>query len=137
MRDASGPSNRSTALNRGSSNSVLVVDDDRVIRQTIGHIITRAGFTTAGVSDGAEALAYLRSVAAPPCLIILDLNMPVMSGWEFRELQLHDPALRPIPVAVISSDLRLPPRLEVAEGRYLRKPIDFAALLRLLAEVCP
>src|SRR5690606_32095531 len=81
---------------------VLVVDDDRELRETVRDILEGEGFTTATAADGEEALAYLRAAAAPD-LILLDLSMPIMDGVTFREEQRKDPSLATIPVVVFSA----------------------------------
>ena len=60
---------------------VLVVDDDAAIRRVIAAAVAEEGYAVAEAADGAAALALVR--AAPPCLILLDLRMPGMNGWEF------------------------------------------------------
>jgi CheY-like chemotaxis protein len=83
-----------------------------------------------------EALVYLREYAHPQ-LILLDLNMPVMTGWEFREEQQRDSALAKIPVIIISalSDLNQKvAALNVSD--YLRKPIVIDTLLSKVAQYC-
>lgn len=62
------------------SHSVLIVDDDADIRETLSDFLQDEGYDVAAVGDGAQALAFLRSGVALPCLILLDLMMPVMDG---------------------------------------------------------
>jgi len=87
---------------------VMVVDDDELIRETVGEFLTDQGYATLLAADGSEALELLRSPAAPrPALILLDLVMPGMDGWEFRKAQSRDPALDAIPVLLITAERRL------------------------------
>ena len=72
---------------------ILCVDDDKTICDVISSILTRQGYETACAGNGKEALAYLRGSSKPPKLILLDLMMPEMTGWEFRRIQQSDPAL--------------------------------------------
>lgn len=81
---------------------VLVVDDDKDIRELICSSLAGEGYKTAFAGNGKEALAYLRSSEPRPGLILLDLMMPEMSGWEFRKVQQDDPAISGIPVAIIT-----------------------------------
>lgn len=106
---------------------VVVVDDDADFREVVVQLLSDAGFTAVGAADGREALAVARRLA--PALIVLDLEMPGMSGWEFRCAQLRDPALAAIPVVVASS--ADPGTLE-ADG-YLAKPYTGTELLRVIA----
>src|SRR6266496_5352447 len=109
---------------------ILVVDDDPAIRQLLSEILQDEGYPVASAANGAEALTYLRHNLNQPCLVLLDLNMPVMSGWEFRVRQVQDPNIAAIPVVVISAMRSV--ELDIATlgiREYLAKPIDFDALL--------
>src|SRR5262249_59623485 len=81
---------------------VLVVDDDFDIRAMIAQILELEGFEVISGPSGQAALERLRDGAAIPRVILLDLMMPHMDGWEFRSRQLADPRLAAIPVAVLS-----------------------------------
>jgi len=82
--------------------TVLVVDDDKNVCDIISAELGGQGYPTVVAGNGQEALEYLRSAALRPSLILLDLMMPVMTGWEFRRVQQEDPALAAIPVAIIT-----------------------------------
>jgi CheY-like chemotaxis protein len=87
----------STSHNR----SILVVDDDVAATDSLVDILTAEGYSVATAKNGKEGLKQLR--ASPhPRLIILDLFMPEMDGWEFRREQLKDGKLRDIPVVVMT-----------------------------------
>ena len=119
------------------SRFVLVVDDDQAIRETLCEMLTDEGHRAVGAANGREALALLRSDGRP-CLIFLDLMMPVMDGWAFRVEQRQDPNLRDIPVVVLSAAMN--PAQEAARlGAIagLGKPLDIARLLNLVAQYCP
>ncbi|HET9595778.1 MAG TPA: response regulator [Anaeromyxobacteraceae bacterium] len=102
---------------------VLVVEDDHLIREAIAEALDEEGFEVVEAANGKEALEKLH--AEPASLVLLDLMMPVMDGWQFREAQLHDPAISEIPVVVLSAvkDDRVP-----AE-RHFSKPCDLDELL--------
>ena len=72
---------------------ILVVDDDFSAREVLTELLRDHGYSVISAADGREALNYLQ-VASPPGIIVLDLMMPVMDGWEFLQHQSHDPALR-------------------------------------------
>ncbi len=116
---------------------VLVVDDDKTIRDLISASLGGQGYETAVAGNGKEALAYLRSSARPPKLILLDLMMPEMTGWEFRKIQQADPALACIPVAIITG---LPDMEEKASAigavDVLYKPSRVETLTSLVARFC-
>lgn len=112
--------------------TILVVDDDLDLRDTVCTALADEGYDTAAASNGTDALERLRAGETPD-LIILDLMMPGMDGWAFREEQKRDPRLSPIPVLVISASRRLDePALD---ARYLRKPMDLDALLSVVSEM--
>jgi CheY-like chemotaxis protein len=83
--------------------TVLVVDDDREIRETLVEVLEDEGVNAHPAANGREALDALRDGGVKPCLILLDLMMPVMDGRAFRELQLDTPELRDIPVVILSA----------------------------------
>jgi CheY-like chemotaxis protein len=90
------------------------------------------GFAAAAVANGQEALEYLRS-APQPNIILLDLMMPVMDGWEFRRRQQADPDIARVPVVVLSA--LDPARAAVVDAAaFLKKPLDFDRLLKLVRD---
>ncbi len=115
-----------------SQKSILIVEDDFDIRDTLTQILEEEGYRVTGAENGQEALQRLRR-GPPPSLILLDLVMPVMNGWQFRTAQLEDPRLRRIPVVVISAEVRLPSDLDaLAPAHLLGKPIALDRLLDIL-----
>ena len=113
---------------------VLVVDDDQDIRDTIELALNLNGYEVASVESGAEALAWLRGGHPRPLLILLDLMMPHMSGFEFRAEQQRDPALAGIPTVVLTGAGALPEaQADVLAVELLRKPISLDALLSTVA----
>lgn len=89
-------------MSGAGTSTVLVVDDDKHVCDLISASLAGQGCETVFAGNGKEALAYLRSSSRPPRLILLDLMMPEMTGWEFRRIQQEDPALVGIPVAIIT-----------------------------------
>ena len=88
--------------NKLAKPSVLVVDDDEDIRSTIRDVLGDQGFTVACAANGREALEMLISGQSKPALILLDLTMPEMDGWTFRQEQQKVPRLAQIPVVLFS-----------------------------------
>ncbi len=80
---------------------VLVIEDDRDIRETIAALLDSEGYETDQARDGLEGLRQARE--HPPSLILLDLMMPVMNGWQFRDAQRGDPEIAHVPVVVVSA----------------------------------
>ena len=115
---------------------VLIVDDDHDMRSALSETLEMEGHQTACVSNGQEALDHLRTGDAP-CLILLDLMMPVMNGWQFRERQLENRALAGIPLVVITADGNAASKArELSADDYLRKPLRPEELLATVAKYC-
>jgi two-component system response regulator MprA len=112
-----------------TSISVLIVEDDRDIRECIADALEVEGYSVALAGNGREALEKLRAGVRPE-LILLDLLMPVMSGWEFRHEQLADPLLSGIPVVVVSASV--PGGLR--PDRHLSKPFGVDELLEVVGD---
>jgi CheY-like chemotaxis protein len=112
---------------------VLVVDDDFSAREVLTELLRDRGYSVISAADGREALNYLQD-ASPPGIIVLDLMMPVMNGWEFLQHQSHDPALRDIPVIVTTAT---PPRHSLRVKAVLQKPIQFEALVEMIGRFLP
>jgi CheY-like chemotaxis protein len=113
---------------------VLIVEDDEDLRDMMAQMLTIEGYRTATAANGREALDYLHHTEKPH-VILLDLMMPVMDGWEFRRQQKADPELAPVPVIVLSA---LDPgrAATVDADAFLKKPLDFDRLLELVRTHC-
>jgi len=83
--------------------AVLIVDDDLDIREALTDILEDRGFSVMSAANGREALSLLRSLDAPPAVILLDLMMPILDGYGFLEEHRKDAALAVIPVAIITA----------------------------------
>jgi CheY-like chemotaxis protein len=112
------------------SPEILLIEDDADLADAIVEVLQNEGYRVSYASDGKDALALL-SNSSPPELILLDLMMPNMNGWEFRAAQLRDPVLAKIPVVVLSATgERFRP---IDAAMVLRKPVTLEALLSALA----
>jgi CheY-like chemotaxis protein len=115
--------------------TVLIVDDDPDIRECLMTWFEYAGYNAVGAKDGRHALSLLGK-SQPPCLILLDLMMPVMTGWEFLSARRSDAKIAKVPVVVLSAigDSKV----IVCEGAnaVLRKPIDGHDLLEVVKAYC-
>jgi CheY-like chemotaxis protein len=118
--------------------SLLVVEDDWSIRESIQAILTDEGYAVSSAENGKEAFELLKTSlnqkAQLPCLILLDLNMPVMTGEAFLVLQKEHVDLKHIPVAVFTA-AGGKQKPELAED-FVRKPIDLEDLLNLVEKYC-
>jgi CheY-like chemotaxis protein len=115
-----------------TESTVLVVDDNPEACELFSDILGMLGHRVACARNGQEALDYLNDHPAPR-LILLDLNMPVMNGWEFRRRQRADPRLAEIPVVVVSAINDLAedgPPMDAA--LHLTKPVDLRTLIGVI-----
>lgn len=111
---------------------VLVVDDDEDIRGTLGAVLQAEGFDVLEARNGLHALQQLLRNPLPD-VILLDMTMPVMTGFEFLEMQQEDPRIRAIPVIAVTVHVRVAEIRGVR--RLVRKPFDLNQLLEVLREV--
>lgn len=102
---------------------MLVVDDDETIREVISEVLRDEGYEVACAANGAQALEAMEESGCPR-LVLLDLMMPVMSGWEVLERMQSDPGLASVPVVVVSA-MNAP-----GTCGHLGKPVDIESLLR-------
>jgi two-component system response regulator MprA len=117
--------------------TVLVVEDDSDIREALAQVLEDGHYRAIRAANGEVALATLRDTAFSPCVILLDVMMPVMDGREFLLRKQEDAALSQIPVVVLSAQAdaaRAATQLNAAG--FLKKPIDLAELLRTVEKFC-
>ncbi len=116
--------------------SILIVEDDDEIRDLLAEMLSDQGYPVLTASDGLKALEVLHA-GERPCLIVLDLMMPNMDGWEFRGAVLSDSALAKIPVVVLSgaADLRQS-SAGLQAVKVLTKPVKWNTLLDVVREHC-
>lgn len=116
------------------THTILVVEDEEESRQVLMQILELEGFSTVGASNGAEAMDYLRT-SSRPCLIVLDLNMPVMNGRQLRAALRQVEELATIPVVVVSAQESFAAGDLGAVGAF-RKPLDVDALVKVVVDNC-
>jgi CheY-like chemotaxis protein len=115
---------------------VLVVDDDVEIRDALVEILVDNGYEAWSAANGREALRTLQE-GKRPCLILLDLMMPVMDGRAFREEQLRTPELAGIPVVLVSAYRDVEARAAGLQAiAHLSKPLEINELLRVTRLYC-
>lgn len=115
--------------------SIMIVEDDPDTREMLERFLELEGFEVRTAANGEIALQSLRADSALN-VILLDLMMPVMNGWQFRQAQVSDPKLSGIPVVVVTAagareDI---PAIE-ADG-WISKPVDFDRLLATIEPLC-
>jgi CheY-like chemotaxis protein len=115
---------------------VLVIDDEPAIRRMLEDVLVAEGHDVVCATDGQEGLTLLRS-GLRPCVILLDLMMPRLNGWQVAAALKEDGALRHIPFAVIAANPRFASvASSIGACRWLGKPIDLDDLLGLIESHC-
>jgi CheY-like chemotaxis protein len=107
---------------------ILVVDDDTDLRETLGELLSEEGYDARLFENGRRALEFLRRGERPK-LILLDLMMPEMNGWQFREEQLRDAELKDIPVVVMTASRGFEGNNAISAQEILYKPVGLGELI--------
>jgi len=111
---------------------VMVIDDEALVRETVGDFLRDSGYRVLLATSGAHALKLLATAAIKPSVILLDLKMPDVDGWQFRELQLRDATTAEIPVIVLTGT----PNATVRDAAaVLRKPLRLPVIGKAIATV--
>jgi len=122
---------------RQQNNSVLIVDDDSDVRTALKELFETEGYNVVLAANGRAALNRLRE-GLRPRVVLLDLMMPVMDGWDFRTHQQQDPALKDIPVFILTaagfSDATI--HAQFGQIPFVPKPPPHDLLLELVKNVC-
>lgn len=117
-----------------SKGSVLLVEDDHDIRVAVRSILEEEGYEVFTAAHGREAIALLnRATTTLPRLVLIDLKMPVMDGWELISLLKDDPRLSALPLVVLTGLDQQPPGPITA---FLRKPLEQNSLLAMARHYC-
>lgn len=115
---------------------ILLVDDDDDVRDSMADLRRDEGYRVAGAENGLVALGQLNA-ADLPCVIVLDLMMPMMDGPEFRARQLETPGFAGVPVIVMSAAFDgAKVASELGARRFLSKPVSPSELLKAVAQAC-
>jgi two-component system, OmpR family, response regulator CpxR len=112
--------------------TILMIEDNETVREVVTDVLQECGYRVATVTHGEEAITYLATHELP-CAILLDLEMPVMNGWEFRTWQQLHALFAKIPVIIMSGACDNQRTYELLRpAAYIDKPIDFDSLLNAL-----
>ena len=114
---------------------ILIVEDDHDVAQSVAEVLESSGYGTGIAANGREALDYLQNTQTD--LILLDMMMPVMDGWQFREEQRKLPALDSIPVVIVTADGNARGKAEAIQAAGLvSKPVTIDGLLDEVERIC-
>lgn len=126
---------------RDSCRAILLIEDDKVDAMTVQRALKELHVTNRLVhaENGEEALAYLHNPdQAPPCIILLDLNMPIMNGIEFLQAAKTDTVLKRIPVVVLTTSEEQEDKVEsfsLGVAGYMRKPVDYQQFVETIRSI--
>ncbi len=122
-----------------SNGRILLVEDDDALRQVLAEVRADEGFRVDATANGRAALDHLEHAGASPDVILLDLVMPVMDGWAFRDAQRSDTRLAHIPTVVLSASFPPDsPRMRALEAdAVLSKPVSIERLMRAVRRLLP
>jgi CheY-like chemotaxis protein len=116
-------------LEMGSPRHILLIEDDADLREALSDALEISGHTVVSAVDGDEGLRRMRE--HKPDVVVLDLMMPKLDGWQFRVAQRNDPNLAETPVVVMSASSS-PTAAAVDADLYLRKPLDAKTVLQAI-----
>ena len=121
------------AKNTNCGANILVVEDDDDIRNLLKLSLELEGYKVFTAENGQIALDILLQIPKP-CLILLDLMMPVMNGWDFVEGLEKDVTLATIPVVIVSAFTEL--KKTIASKGFIKKPVDLDVLFQIVSNWC-
>jgi CheY-like chemotaxis protein len=131
------PQDRPRASRVAHDHAVLLVDDDVASREALTAVLEACGCVVCEAADGQEALAQLAE-GYRPCAIFLDLMMPRLDGWQFREMQRRDPELARLPVALLSAATNLRQHQErlAADAAFAKPVTDLDDVIAFVEDHC-
>jgi chemosensory pili system protein ChpA (sensor histidine kinase/response regulator) len=119
----------------GRRATILIVEDDPDLRLVHSEILSHEGYTVLTAADGIEALEVVEN-EGPPAMILLDLRMPRMNGWDLAKRLRQRPGWRDIPVVVVAAHYRIAEEAAAIGARaWLHKPVSIDVLLRVVGQV--
>jgi CheY-like chemotaxis protein len=116
----------------GAHSTILIVEDEKESRDTLREILELEGYDVETAENGREALAHLDAGGDRICVVLLDLYMPVMDGWQLIERLRADGRLARTPILVVTSAADQAP----ADLPVLQKPIDIDKVMREIERLC-
>ena len=116
---------------------ILLIEDDLMILESLKELLEDYGYFVETATNGKSALEILRSKNAPPNLILVDLTMPVMDGYRFRQAQIGDEVLAKIPTVMMSAGGNVEIKKDqIGADEYVKKPIEIGHFLSVIARHC-
>ena len=117
--------------------TVLLVEDDKDIRDSMRELLESEGYEVECGANGQEALDVLQSLKNLPKVILLDLMMPVMDGFTFRERQMLDDRISGIPIVIVTADAQVnAKKARIGASGSLKKPVNIDDILSIVSRFC-
>jgi CheY-like chemotaxis protein len=116
---------------------ILIIEDDPDITDSLRDALEGEGYSVATAHNGRDGIHSLQRQGRHPCMVLLDLMMPVMNGWQFLEAKGKEEGLAPIPVVVVSAYADKAASVRSETAGFVAKPIDLTQLLEVVHRLCP
>jgi CheY-like chemotaxis protein len=116
---------------------ILIIDDDAHLRDILDHALVLQGYAVDHANNGEEALARLLNGSRYPALILLDLLMPIMDGFQFRFIQKEHPRIGEIPVTILTETLTEVELSILNPVAVIKKPLQLQSTLQIIRHLCP
>lgn len=116
---------------------MLIVEDDRAISAALCDLLESEGYSVKCAYNGQEGIEALNELDQSPCVILLDLMMPIKDGFQFRTEQLRIPSHSEVPVVVMSADGNIrEKKARIGAAEYIKKPVDIDTYLDVVKRFC-
>jgi len=124
-------------VNRAPRGDVLIVEDDPALREVYGEVLAGEGFGIRLAANGHEALALLSAEPEVPCMILLDLRMPGMNGWELADRLRETARWQDVPIVVVAAHyLVADEAVRIGAASWLQKPVTLDRLVAAVRGAC-
>lgn len=134
---SAGSQSRSGMVNRAPRGDVLIVEDDPALREVYGEVLAGEGFGIRLAANGHEALALLSAEPEVPCMILLDLRMPGMNGWELADRLRETARWQDVPIVVVAAHyLVADEAVRIGAASWLQKPVTLDRLVAAVRGAC-
>ena len=118
--------------------TVMIVEDDHDVLESMAEVLEDYDYHVVRAAHGQDALDQLRGDGEKPCVILLDIMMPVMDAFQFRAEQEVDPSISRVPVVILSAHARAQEAAaQMNAAAALEKPVKLDTLLQTVAKFCP
>lgn len=121
-------------MSESECKNVFIVEDELVVREAMRDVLELQGYKVTLAADGHEAIQILKKMSPLPCLILLDLMMPKMNGWDFLDFHKSDELISQIPIVICSAYKES--AVAIKPSGIITKPVQRASLLSTVGAFC-